>query len=146
VIWLSALAFIAGILVSLSRQINGRLSTASTPLVASLWNHIVGFALISALALMIGGLFGGLFEQGWPNPPAQAWLGGPIGVIFVAASSWLILRIGAVATALLVISGNMISGVILDLILGTGGNIWAALAGVTLILAGMALTHTEKRE
>lgn len=48
------LACLAGVLVSLSRQLNGRLSLSTSPLKASFWNHIVGFCVLSVLALVLG--------------------------------------------------------------------------------------------
>lgn len=129
------LALLAGILVGVSRSVNGRLSLATSPLRASLWNHVVGFALLSALIPVLGGFWTGAH----PVPPV-AWLGGPIGVIFVAAGSHLIARIGAVATALLMISGQMISGVLLDALRGDGGAVGLRALGIVLILAGIRAT------
>lgn len=45
---------------------------------------------------------------------AYTWLGGVIGALFVATSSWALARLGAMACALLVISGQMLTGVWLD--------------------------------
>jgi transporter family-2 protein len=73
-----------------------------------------------------------------------AYLGGTIGVIFVASGSWLIARIGAINTAMLVIGGQMISGVLLDLARGNTENLAASAIGVAMIIAGMALT--QKRD
>ena len=39
-------ALLAGVLVGLSRQLNGRLSLSTTPLISSFWNHAIGFALL----------------------------------------------------------------------------------------------------
>ncbi len=135
-------ALLAGILVSLSRQINGRLSLSTSPLQSSFWNHIVGFVFLTLIALTLGGL--------WPtdrplDPPLIAFVGGPLGVVFVAASSWLITRIGAVQTALLIIAGQMVSGVILDVVIGAPGNPVARAGGVVLILAGMWLAQTSSK-
>jgi transporter family-2 protein len=65
-------------------------------------------------------------------------------VVFVAAGSWLVARIGAVNTALLVIGGQMVSGVALDLFSAAPPALWASALGVALILAGMALTQRRK--
>ena len=71
--------------------------------------------------------------------PGWAWLGGPLGVLFVAAGSWLVARIGAARTALLVIAGQMVSGAALDTLrLGWEGGGLRAL-GVAVILAGVVL-------
>ncbi|PJI92619.1 transporter family-2 protein [Yoonia maricola] len=132
-IWFASLAILAGVLISLSRQINGRLALSTSAMESSFWNHLVGLVFITVVALLIGGLFAG-------EPSASPWwayLGGPIGVIFIAAGSWLIARIGAAQTALLIIAGQMISGVVLDVVMGAPGDLWARTIGVGLILAGM---------
>ena len=138
-------AALAGILVGVSRQVNGRLSLSTSPLVSSFWNHIVGFVLLTAIGLVAGGIFaGGLIPPSAAAAPWHAYVGGPIGVVFVAAGSWLIARIGAINTALLVIGGQMVSGVVLDLFRDSPPALWASALGVILILAGMALTQRRK--
>ncbi len=137
---LVTLAFVAGLLVSLSRQINGRLALSTSPLQSSFWNHVVGFAALLAVGLVLGGLW----PAGLSSTPAYAFIGGSLGVVFIAASSWLIGRIGAVNTALLVIGGQMVSGVVLDLLRDAPGSNWARAAGVALILAGMVLTQRRR--
>lgn len=133
-------ACLAGVLVGVSRQVNGRLSLSTSPLIASFWNHIVGFVALSILGLSIGGLI----PAGAADAPWHAYLGGSIGVVFVAAGSWLIARIGAVNTALLVIGGQMVSGVALDVLQGVSAGLLASVLGVALILAGMALTQRRR--
>lgn len=128
------MAVAAGALVGLSRQLNGRLALAGTALGASFWNHLVGLAAL----LLAGAALGGL---AWPaTAPGWAWAGGSLGVVFVAAGSWLVARLGAARTALLVIAGQMVSGAGLDALRGAGdGGLRAA--GVALILAGVALAR-----
>ncbi len=138
-LWI-AMAFMGGVFVSLSRQINGRLSLSNSPLIASFWNHIVGFIVLTVLGLLLGGLL----PPGAADAPWYAFIGGPIGVIFIASGSWLIPRIGAVNTALLVISGQMVSGVILDFFSDQPPKLWASALGVLLILGGMVLTQRRK--
>lgn len=136
-----ALAFLAGILVSVSRSVNGRLALSSSAMWSSLWNHVVGFVALSAVAF----IFGGLMPDGVPDAPPTAWAGGTLGVIFVASGSYLVARIGAVATAMLVIAGQMVSGVALDLVLGHADGLVFKAAGVAMILAGMALAQTRRK-
>jgi len=134
----AALAVLAGVLVSLSRQLNGSLSMFTSALHSSFWNHVVGFLFLTVVGIAIGGLFVG---DPW-GAPWWAYFGGPIGFIFIAASSWAILKIGAAQTAMLIIAGQMISGVILDMALGMAGNTLARVAGVALILAGMLVSRS----
>ena len=136
-IWFAALAVFAGVLVGLSRQLNGRLALSTSAMESSFWNHFVGFAFITVIALALGGLFAG-------DPlgaPWWAYAGGTIGVIFIAAGSWLIPRIGAAQTAMLIIAGQMISGVVLDIVMGAPGSPLARAIGVALILAGMWISR-----
>lgn len=136
----AAIAMLAGALVSLSRQINGRLALSTSAMESSFWNHIVGFAFITLAALTLGGLFAGEPQ----NAPWWAYLGGPVGVVFIAAGSWLIAKIGAAQTAMLIIAGQMISGVVLDVVMGAPGNPLARITGVALILTGMWVARSRK--
>lgn len=130
-------AFSAGVLVILSRQVNGRMSMSSTPMISSFWNHVVGFAVLTLIGLVVGGLIpANIGEMPW-----WVFSGGAIGVVFVASGSWLITRIGAVNSTLLVIAGQMVFGVIFDFLRGAPVTIWASALGVVMILAGMALTQ-----
>lgn len=135
-----AFAVLGGVLVSLSRALNGRLSLATSALAASFWNHGIGFA-----ALVLAGVFlRGDLPQGLPDAPVTAWLGGPLGVLFVASGSWLVARIGAAHTALMVIAGQMVSGVVLDLVRGLPVNVPVSALGVALILGGMVLAQKRR--
>src|SRR5690606_8856332 len=96
-------AALAGVLVGVSRQVNGRLSLSTSPLMASFWNHIIGFIILTVTGLVAGEVFGGLIPPGAADAPLLDYVGGIIGVIFVAVGSWLIPRIGATNTALLLI-------------------------------------------
>lgn len=133
-------AFSAGLLIILSRQVNGRLSLSSTPMISSFWNHIVGFVVLTVLGLVIGGLI----PSNIAEIPWWVFSGGAIGVVFVASGSWLITRIGAVNSTMLVISGQMVSGVVFDFLRGEPITLWACALGVTLIIAGMALTQRKR--
>jgi transporter family-2 protein len=135
-----AFALAAGAFVSLSRSVNGRLALATSPLVASMVNHVVGLAALVAAGLALGGLW----PAGVAGVPAWAWLGGPLGVLFVASGSWFVARIGATLTALMVIAGQMVSGVALDLLAGAPGSGLARAGGVALILAGLVLAQARR--
>jgi transporter family-2 protein len=142
-LWIVFAAF-AGVLVGVSRQVNGRLSLSTSPLMSSFWNHIIGFIILTVTGLVAGDIFGGLIPPGAADAPLLDYVGGIIGVIFVAVGSWLIPRIGATNTALLLIGGQMVSSVALDFLRGASPTLWASALGVVLILAGMMLTQRRK--
>ena len=93
----------------------------------------------------MGLVIGELIPEGATNAPWYDYAGGPIGVVFVAAGSWFVARIGAAQTALLVIAGQMVSGVVMDLLQGVPGQMWARAGGVVLIIAGMALLQGRSK-
>ena len=132
-----AMAVLAGALIGLSRQINGRLALSRGALGASFWNHLVGFAGLLGAALLLAATAAPPDLSGLSRAPLWAWAGGTLGVLFVASGSWLVARIGAARTALLVIAGQMVSGALLDTLrLGWEGAPLRAL-GVAVILAGV---------
>ncbi|MFN4058944.1 MAG: DMT family transporter [Roseinatronobacter sp.] len=135
-------ALLGGALVSLSRQLNGRLSLSTNALMASFWNHAIGLAVMVAAFLALPAL--------WPDSvtevPLWAWFGGVIGVAFVASGSWLIVRIGAALTAILVIAGQMVAGVVLDLLRGVERVLAYDALGIALIVAGVTLAAFAKTE
>lgn len=134
-----AMAVLAGALIGLSRQINGRLSLSRGALGASFWNHLVGALALGLAALLLTPSAGLPDLAGLRDAPAWAWAGGTLGVVFVASGSWLVARIGAARTALLVIAGQMVTGAVLDTLrLGWDGAPLRAL-GVAVILGGVLL-------
>lgn len=135
------LAAFAGLLIGISRQVNGRLSLSTSPMYSSFINHIVGFVAMSLAALVLGGLIPPTVS----DVPWWAYIGGPIGVIFVATGSWVIPKIGAVNTAVLIIGGQMISGMVLDLAEGTGSSSWLRYVGLLMILGGILLAQRPRK-
>lgn len=135
------LAFVAGMLVTLSRQINGRLAASTSALTSSFWNHVVGLGVMVAYTLVAG--------QFWPEgaaaAPWYAWIGGVAGVVFVAGGSWVIHRLGAALTSGLLVAGQMLSGVMMDLIRGIEGSSLMRIAGVALILLGVWMSRRRAR-
>ncbi len=136
-IWMILLGICSGMLVTLSRQLNGRLALSTSAMQSSFWNHFVGFAVLVPCALIAGSL--------WPAEAATAhwfaWVGGAIGVVFVASGSWLIPRLGAALTGGLLVAGQMLSSVALDLLRGVDAMLALQLAGVLLILFGVYLSR-----
>ncbi|MDA5473768.1 DMT family transporter [Yersinia kristensenii] len=130
------LALCNGIFVSLSRTINGRLGMDTNIFYASFWNHLVGFLFLTLILLVMGGLSGG-FQQ---SAPFIAYLGGAMGALFVAINSYVLARIGATQSALLVISGQMLTGVVIDQFMQLNSSLVMQLSGVILIIAGVWLS------
>ncbi|WP_299003276.1 DMT family transporter [uncultured Shewanella sp.] len=107
------IALLNGVVISLSRVLNGQLSLHVGPLKASVYNHLVGFFLLTLL-LILYGFFQLSSLELILSTPWYLYLGGVIGALYVALNSFILSRIGAANTGLLVISGQMIAGIFLD--------------------------------
>ncbi len=141
------LACLAGVLVGISRQLNGRLGASIGMLGASFWNHLIGCAALTLIGLLAAGMLGA--DRASLLPPAaqapwHAYLGGPLGVAFVAASSLAVLRIGALRAAALIIAGQMLAGLAIDYWRGMGAPPTTGAAGVALALAGVLIGKTRR--
>lgn len=138
------LTFTAGTLVAAQQAINGRLAQASgSPLAAALVNFIVGFSALAIVSL--------LWEAGdgvplilppapWEQP--VLWLGGPLGVTFVAIAAFTVKGLGVLLFSLLSIVGQLVGGVLIDAfrpIEGAASLNWTTLLAVVLLAAATGL-------
>ena len=130
------IALTAGAFVGMSRSINGRLGMDRGAFKASFWNHLSGFLLLTVFVL--------LFERGNFHTlglaPSWAFTGGIIG----AVSSYVFPRIGAARSALLIIGGQMIAGLMIDQLQVASGLHAGQVIGVVLILLGIYLTRFSR--
>jgi len=138
------LALLNGFCISFCRILNGRLAQDSSAFNASLLNHIIGFVFLSFIVY---------FTSSVPvttimDAPFSLWSGGVVGALFVALNSYVLSRIGATLTATLVIAGQLLTGVTLDVI--NNGTELTQLFGVLFILTSVLLSKrgqpkTKKR-
>jgi len=134
------LAILNGVNIGASRALNGRLSIEVGPFKASFWNHIVGFLLLTAALLAMKSM---KFDMA-SGAPIFTYLGGFLGALFVAVNSYVLPRIGVVRTVLLVISGQMITGVLIDCRRGISMSTLAQFFGVAIIVLGVYLARVTK--
>jgi transporter family-2 protein len=91
--------------------------------------------------------------RGWPTgePPTEPWLylGGPIGVMFIAAAAVVVRVTGVLVLGLASIAGQVVGAVVIDLVLPTEGARpgVATLVGValTLVAVGIAAVAPGRR-
>ncbi|PQJ62765.1 DMT family transporter [Photobacterium angustum] len=128
------LALLNGCCISFCRVLNGRLSQDTSAFYASFWNHVVGFIFLSFVVY---------FSSTVPvktimDAPVIAWLGGVMGALFVALNSYVLSKVGATLTVILVITGQLLTGVVWDAI--SNGVELAPLLGILCILMGILVT------
>ncbi|UBU17416.1 DMT family transporter [Nonomuraea gerenzanensis] len=132
------LALVNGVLIGASRTINGQLSTRAGAFRASVWNHVVGFAFLSVVLLVL---------RVWPDVtdvPVAAYAGGVFGALFVAVNSYVFPRLGAMSASVLVISGQVLSAVVIDWV-QQGAPAPLRVIGVALVLLGLSLPRVMAR-
>lgn len=141
--WLVLLAVSAGLGTSVQQAINGRVAAATRePLSATLVNFVVGMTallLVTVVLLATSAIDFGRWPQQW-----WLYLGGPIGVAFIALAAWAVRGVGVLVFGLLSIAGQLLGAVLLDLFVpGAGAALgwpqWLAIA--LILLAALIATN-----
>ncbi|RZU73282.1 transporter family-2 protein [Micromonospora kangleipakensis] len=131
---LALLPLLAGVGIAWQQAVNGRVrGAAGSALAATLVNFTVGaVALLATFAVEVA-------VRGWPSGslPTEPWLylGGPIGIVFIALAAAIVRFTGVLLLALATIAGQIVGAVLLDMLLPTA----ASHPGPTTLL-GAALT------
>lgn len=107
------MALLNGILIAVARLLNGRLATHRGAFYSSWVNHIGGFLFLSLLLLFSQGFYAPLSSIPW-----YLYFGGVIGGLYVGLNSFVTPRLGATLATLLVIAGQLILSVVVDIVLG----------------------------
>ncbi|WP_040685750.1 DMT family transporter [Nocardia vinacea] len=122
---------LAGIGLAWQQAVNGRVGAVGGPFSATLVNFGIGTAALFAIEACI------LFDTGWPTEfPSEPWLylGGLIGVAFIALAAITVRWIGVLLLGLTSVAGQLLASITLDLLTPTG----AGLSSTAVI--GCALT------
>ncbi|GMA32651.1 DMT family transporter [Litorihabitans aurantiacus] len=134
--------FLAGAILCVQQAGNGRVVAATgDPVLAGLTSSAggtVGITLVLAVAGLAGGLDGVTFPPQW-----WLYLGGPLGAVITIAAAWAVRRLGTFVLTLTVISGQMLTALLLDLFSAGGLRVTAILA--TLAVAVSAALVVERR-
>ncbi|MEV6372741.1 DMT family transporter [Micromonospora musae] len=147
---LAVLPLLAGVGIAWQQAVNGRVRGASgSALTATLVNFTVGtVALLVAFAVDVA-------VRGWPagSLPAEPWLylGGPIGIVFIAVAAAIVRFTGVLLLGLATIAGQVVGAVLVDLVVPTaashpslttlGG---AALTLVAVLVAALAPSRSAQ--
>ena len=131
---LALLPLAAGVGIAWQQAVNGRVrAAAGSAMTATLVNFTVGTAallLTFAVDLAVRGRPAGAF----PDEP-WLYLGGPLGIVFIALAAALVRFTGVLLLGLATIAGQIVGAVLLDLLLPTA----ASHPGLDTLL-GAALT------
>ncbi|WP_067836342.1 DMT family transporter [Nocardia lijiangensis] len=139
---LIVLPALAGIGLAWQQAVNGRVGAVGGSFSAALVNFAVGLvALLLIEAALLTGT-GGLGEF-----PAEPWLylGGAIGVAFIALAALTVRWIGVLLLGLTSVAGQLAAAISLDLLIPTGPQLspWSVL-GCALTFAAVALAAQQR--
>ena len=145
IVWLSMLAtLLAGSMLPLQAGVNAQLARAGG---SALWASGISF-FAGTLTLLV--VYSSL-RLPWPElsdlreAPLWAWTGGLMGAFFVTCMAFFAPRLGATTLLALVITGQILTSLLLDHFGAVGFNVheinlWRVL-GVILIGTGVLLVH-----
>lgn len=136
---LIALPALAGIGLAWQQAVNGRVAAVGGPLPATTINFATGtFGLVLVQLVQ-------LTRIGWPEEfPTEPWLylGGLIGVFFIAVAALVVRWIGVLLFGLTSVSGQLVGSVVIDVVAPSGAGLSAAVfigCGLTLVAAAVAV-------
>ena len=105
-------SLIVGCLASLQQALNGRVNEIAKSPLATTWMNFLTGTTVVALALIVNLLTGGSVGPLPSNP--FIYLGGSIGVIFIALSATIIRHMGVLNFILFSVTGQLLGAVALD--------------------------------
>jgi transporter family-2 protein len=143
--WALLLPFLAGIAIGWQQAVNGQVrSIASSALTATFVNFLVGTTVLTVATLVHSGIVG------WNVTfPTEWWLylGGFIGVIFIAGAAIIVKITGVLVLSLATVAGQLVMSVLLDVVFPVPGHVIVAstIAGTALTLVAVAITAIPSR-
>lgn len=146
--WMLVIPFLAGFGIAWQQAVNGQVREASGSMAAATFvNFVVGTAVLLAATLVHS------VWAGWPSAlPSNPllYLGGVVGVFFIAAATVIVPLTGVLLFALGAIAGQLLTSVLLDLVVPAAGHpltIQTVVgAAVTLVAVALAAVSSRSRQ
>ena len=130
------LAVFSGTWVGVQRALNGQINSYSKASFAtSLLNFITGTTFLLFL-LLLRTLFTDHSVMNFTSAPWWMFLGGSIGVIYIALSAHIVQYVGVLEFTLFSVGGMLIGSLLIDIIVPTKGTIISG-----FLIAGILLTY-----
>ncbi|MBK9738070.1 MAG: DMT family transporter [Actinobacteria bacterium] len=140
------LAFCAGLLIAVQAAINGRVARATQHPMSAAWlNFFFGTAALAA-AFGLAWAFTDVDPTVPSDGPWWMYLGGVVGLAFIAIASWVVPIVGVLYFALTSIAGQLSGALLLDVFAPTAGTdlAWNLVVGV-LVAFGAVLVAARGR-
>jgi transporter family-2 protein len=144
--WLLFAPLLAGLGVGYQQAANGQVrAAAGSALTATFGNFVVGTALLGVILLVH------LIVAPWPSAfPTSPWLylGGAVGVAFIATQVVVVRTTGVLVLGLAVLSGQLASAVLFDVVFPIRGHDFAltSVIGAAITLFAVVLAAIPRRQ
>ncbi|CAH8206632.1 DMT family transporter [Vibrio aestuarianus] len=125
------LGLLNGFCITLSRVLNGQLSVRNGAFHASFVNHVVGFVSLSLLLIFVTEPVNALPQD------LTLYVGGVIGALYVAVNSFVMVRLGSTNSIVLVVAGQMLFGLFIEVYSFGFEQVGAQFLGAILIVTGV---------
>jgi len=140
----------AGGVTAIQYALNGLISQETgSVLVTSALNFFMGFSLLTAFYAIAAAIAGHPIGA----PPAilehpLLWLGGPLGLLFIAAAAALVRTLGVLAFTVTSVSGQLTGALALDQVMPTNGSVLNGLVfvGFAATVTGVLFAGMSRRE
>jgi transporter family-2 protein len=111
----------AGAIVGLQRALNGQINESSRQSFATSWlNFIMGTTFL-VIFLAIGVLINRVELVALPSGPWWMYMGGTIGVVYIAFTSTIVQHLGVLTFTLISVGGQLVGSLLIDLYSPTQG-------------------------
>jgi transporter family-2 protein len=139
-------ALLSGFGIAVQLAMNGRVSRAAGSPFTAAWLNFAFGTLGLGIALVVAVLVSGTPLSALPAGPWWIYVGGVVGVTFIATSAWVLPIIGVLVFALLAIAGQLIGSLVLDVVFPVpGSNVtWNLVAGALLALVAVLLASRRR--
>lgn len=141
------LALLAGAFVGVQRALNGQINEyAHESFATSLLNFIMGTTFLLVF-LVIAMLLSDSRMEPLPTGPWWIYLGGVIGVIYIAFTALIVQHLGVLTFTVLSVGGQLAGSLLLDLLNPRTSNQvgWALISGIALTYLGVIVSGERNR-
>lgn len=139
-VWLIVLPFLAGIGIAWQQAFNGQVREVSGSAITATFVNFVAGTTVLIIATLVASIW-----RGWPSElPTDpvVYLGGVIGVIFIAGGAIAVRYLGVLLLGLGMISGQLIGSLVLDLVVPAEGHELGIPTVVSTIVTLLAVSLT----
>ena len=140
-------AIVAGGWVGVQRALNGQINTYSNKSFATSQLNFMTGTLFLLLLLILRSLFTDQSFINFSTGPWWMFLGGSIGVVYIALSAIAVQHLGVLDFTLLSVGGMLFASLIIDVFIPTQGTIisWYLITGILISYLGVVANSQTRR-